>query len=102
MIMQKAPWNDQKKKKIIKRWWEYLKIVSDLYTKPEGIRTYQNLSKLALRGFSIAVTAIIIKEISMMYPVQPGPETKLACSHPTNPRLFFIASWAKLFQWAIV
>lgn len=63
---------------------------------------YQNLSKLALRGFSIAVTAIVIKQVSMIHPVQPGPETKLASSHPTKPRLFLMANWAKLLKWANV
>lgn len=72
------------------------------YTLSKISGAYQNLSKLALRGFSIAVQAIIVRHVSMIHPVQPGPETKLACSHPTKPSLFLMANWAKLLKWANV
>lgn len=84
-IIQKAPWIDQKRKNTTKRWW-----------------VYQKRSKLARRAFSYAVKAMAINAVNMIYPVHPGPLTKLASKNPPNPRLFFAEIWAKLFQWAIV
>lgn len=76
---------DQKTKKTTNMWW-----------------VYQKRSKFARRIFSTEVTTIPIRAVSMMYPVHPGPVTKLATSHPAKPRLFFAAICAKLFQCAKV
>lgn len=61
MIMQNMPWSCQQMKKTIKRWWEY-----------------QNLSKVALRTFSLAKKTMMPRTVVMIQPVAPGPVAKLA------------------------
>lgn len=85
LIMQKAPWIDQKMKKTMNKWW-----------------VYQKRSKFARRAFSAAVSAMAIKENSMTYPLQPGPVAKLARMKPMNPKLLPAENLARLFQCAIV
>lgn len=83
--MQNAPWKDQNRKKIMKRWW-----------------VFQNRSWFALRGPSKDVSAIATKATSIMYPVHPGPVVKLSWRKPLIPRPSEPAMRAKLTQCAMV
>jgi hypothetical protein len=63
---------------------------------------YQKRSKLALRGFSMAVNTMAISAINIMYPDHPGPVNRFPPMKPLNPRRLTAANLARLFQCAMV
>jgi hypothetical protein len=85
LIIQNAPWMDQKMKKTTKRWC-----------------VYQNRSNCARRCFSAAVQTMAESAISMTYPDHPGPVARFAKRKPTNPSFLSCAKIHKFLQWAIV